>query len=75
LKDDITAKSTQLIWERLDTKKASRIKNELTNVSLYEKEDWDEMINFVIESMIQMEEAFKTPLKTINRALKKKFNA
>jgi len=73
LKMDIEAKTQPLVWERLDNKKASRIKQELNNVSLYEKDDWNEMINHMIESMIKVESAFKKPLQKINTALKAKF--
>jgi len=73
LKTDIEAKTQLLVWERLDNKKASRIKQELNNVSLYEKDDWNEMINYMIESMIKVESAFKKPLQEINTALKTKF--
>ncbi len=60
----------ELTWERLDTKKMCRIKNELSGVSLYEEDDWQEMINFMNDSMIRMEKAFTKPLKAINQKLK-----
>lgn len=63
----------ELEWERLDLKKACRIKNELSNVSLYEKEDWEKMMSFMIDSMIKMESVFRAPLKRINQELKKEF--
>ena len=71
LKDDIeTDFEESLEWERLDNKKASRIKSELGNVSLYNKEDWDKMIAFMIDSMARMEKAFKSRLVTINQKLR-----
>lgn len=69
-KDEIESITGKLVWERLDNKKASRIKQEIQGVSLYEKEDWEKMINFMINSMIKIEEGFKKHLKRINNELK-----
>ncbi len=73
-KNDFEDKIGNLEWERLDNKKACRIKQELKDVSLYEKNDWSKMIDFLIPSMIKMESEFKKPLQAINRELKAKFN-
>jgi hypothetical protein len=54
-----------LTWERLDDKKASRIKSQLNGVSLYEKEDWNRMFDFMISASERMEKAFKEPLKQL----------
>lgn len=72
-KSDIEAQTGHLEWERLDNKKACRIKHELKNISLYEKEDWGKMIDFMVESMLNMEAAFKKPLQNINKELKAEF--
>jgi hypothetical protein len=66
-KEIIEEKTGALIWERLDTKKACRIKQELNNVSLYEKENWNKMMNFIMSSMQKIESAFREPLQKINR--------
>ncbi|GAB3533156.1 hypothetical protein GCM10027443_18170 [Pontibacter brevis] len=60
-----------LVWERLDDKKACRIKHELTEVSLYEREDWDKMMKFMIDGMIRMEKVLVKRLQAINYKLKK----
>ena len=60
----------ELIWERLDTKKASRIKYETEVVNGYDPGDWDEMINFMVDGMIRMEKALIKPLRAINVKLK-----
>jgi len=65
----------KLTWERLDNKKASRIKHEKAGVSLYENKDWNTMIDFMIDSMSRMEKVFKKRLKSINQKLKGSFNA
>ncbi len=72
-KDEIEKHTGSLDWERLENKKACRIKQELRNVSLYEKDDWQKMINFLTMSMIKMEDVFKRPLQTINSELKTEF--
>jgi hypothetical protein len=61
----------QLIWERMDIKKASRIKIEIQDVNLYEKDDWDKMISFMIDNVKKIEKPFRKRLKVINRKLKK----
>lgn len=45
-------------WERLDDKKASRIKVENRDLSLFRKEDWDKMIKFMAENMLKIEKIF-----------------
>ena len=58
-----------LVWERLDDKRASRIKCEMPG-SVFEKDTWDEMTEFMTDSMVRMEHALKGPLKKINQKLK-----
>lgn len=72
-KEIIEQETGRLEWERLDNNKASRIKQELIDVSLYEEEDWNKMMEFMMESMIKMEQAFKKPLQKINTLIKQEF--
>lgn len=72
-KETIEQKTGKLEWERLDDKKACRIKQELTNVNLYERDDWEKMSRYMTESMLKLEPAFKKPLTKINIELKKEF--
>lgn len=72
-KETIENETGALEWERLDDKKACRIKQELDNVNLYEKDDWEKMSNFMIDSMLKLEPAFRKPLNKINNELKKEF--
>ena len=60
-----------LLWERMDTKKSSRIKYEKEGVNCYDKDDWDEMIKFMVDGMVRMEKALVKPLRSINMKLKK----
>lgn len=73
IKDSIEAEfGTALEWERLDDKKSSRIKHELREVSFYNRDDWEKMIEFLVDGMIKMEKALKEPLRKINQKLRTK---
>ena len=61
-----------LTWERMDDKVTSRIKSELSGVSYFEESDWKTMNEYMIETSIRMEKAFKEPIKKLNNQLKKK---
>lgn len=56
-----------LIWERLDDKKMSRIKFELPDVSVFNEEDWDKMIQFMVDVVPKFEAAFKKPIQELSR--------
>ena len=60
----------KFIWERMNDNKTSRIKLELSEVSLFEEKDWDKMIDFLIDTSVRMEKAFREPIKTLNNKLK-----
>ncbi|MHC9544027.1 MAG: DUF4268 domain-containing protein [Vulcanimicrobiota bacterium] len=61
-----------LEWEKLDNKKASRIKYELKEVNLFNTDDWEKMISFLVDGMVRMEKAFKEPLHKVSMKLKSK---
>lgn len=58
-----------LTWERLEAKRACRIKSEIDR-NVFLKEDWEEMIVFMTDSMVQLEKTFKPVLAKINSTLK-----
>lgn len=60
-----------LVWERMNENKSSRIKSQLDNVSLYEKEDWDQMIKYMADVAERMVEALSKPINQLNRKVKK----
>jgi len=60
-----------LIWERMDDKVSCRIKAQRDDVSIYEKEDWDKMIDYMVDVAERMEKAFRNPVKQLNRKIKK----
>lgn len=58
-----------LIWERLDTKRACRIKAEIEgNVS--DKENWPAMVEFMVDAMVRLEAALRQPLAEVSKMLK-----
>ncbi len=71
-KDLIGQKAGSLEWQRLNNKKACRIKQELTEVNMFDREDWPKMMDFLMESMPKIEEAFTLPLSKVNRLPKEK---
>jgi len=58
-----------LIWERLDDKRASRIKYE-TQGNIFDKEQWETMANFMVNAMIKFENIFKNYMSKVNIELK-----
>jgi hypothetical protein len=70
MKDSIEASFGDVLeWERMDDKKASRVKYEKP-FDGYNKESWNEMIPFMIDTMQRLEKTFKEPLAKINSQLK-----
>ena len=59
-----------LEWERMDDKVSCRIKFEKHGVSYFEKEDWQTMIDFLINVAKRMEKAFREPIKKMNQYAK-----
>jgi hypothetical protein len=64
-----------LIWERLDDKKASRIKYQKEDVNIYNEGDWETMINFMVSSMVKLENSFKVPIIEVRKNLISKLNS
>lgn len=65
-KEEIEAEFGETLdWQRKDEGKGSRIALELRNVSIFIKEDWGKMIEFMTKNMIQFEKVMKSTLKGI----------
>lgn len=63
-KDEIeNAYGSSLLWERLDSKKSSRISDKHLGVDISNREDWDAIKEFLCTSMVKLEKALKDPLK------------
>lgn len=58
-----------LIWERLDGKRACRIKAEQVG-NVFDPEAWPEMIAFMADRMVRLEQVFKEPVREAGRNLK-----
>lgn len=56
-----------LVWEELKDKRACRIKYEKIDCNVFDKNDWDEMINFMTKSMIKFEKALSIPINKISK--------
>lgn len=59
----------ELVWERLEDKRACRVKAELDS-NVFDKEYWPDMIEFMTDNMIRLEKAFKGPIHKIGKSLK-----
>jgi hypothetical protein len=74
-KDSIEAEfGAAVTWERLDDRRASRIKREMAG-TIYDSDQRFILINFMTDAMARMEIAFKEPLADINRELQKRERA
>lgn len=58
-----------LEWERLDSKRACRVKSELSS-NVFVKENWPEMIEFMTEKMIKLDKAFRPRLTKVWNEIK-----
>ncbi|HKK44531.1 MAG TPA: DUF4268 domain-containing protein [Balneolaceae bacterium] len=61
----------ELIWERMNENISCRIKYQLNEVSVYDKDDWDNMIKYMTDVAERMVKAFKGPVRKLNRKVKK----
>lgn len=57
-------------WERLSDKKMSRISYQLPGVSIFEKDDWDQMLEFLPPHMIQFEIAMRDIFPKVKKELR-----
>ena len=59
----------ELGWERLNDKRASRVKASNPG-NVFDKEQWDRMLAFMTDAMVRLEAAIKQPLQVIGTQLK-----
>ena len=57
----------KLTWERMEDNVTSRIKDQLDGVDVSNKNDWEKMNAFLIDSAIRMDKAFRKHISKINR--------
>jgi hypothetical protein len=60
-----------LVWERLNDKKASRIRCQLEGVNYFDEDDWPKMIDFMVDTLDRLVSAFRKPLKEVRQKLLK----
>ncbi len=63
---------SELVWERMDENVTCRIKKQLDGVSYFKPEDYNKMNQFMIETSVNMEKAFKDAVKEMNIFIKNK---
>jgi hypothetical protein len=56
-----------LEWEKLPEKGMSRIKYELKGVSIFNEENWSQMIDFMVKYVPKFEAAFKEEIQSLGR--------
>jgi hypothetical protein len=59
----------ELLWQRLDEKRGSRIKAEMAG-NVFDKDQWQEMITSMVNSMVRLDKALQDPLKIIGPKVK-----
>lgn len=59
-----------LIWQRLESKRACRIKYEDTAINIFDRKCWPEAVVFLVDGMKRMEHALRPRLEEVNRKLK-----
>lgn len=57
-----------LNWRRMDDKRACHIGDQISG-SISDKEQWGKILDFMVDSMVRLEKAFKTPLQKVNQQL------
>ena len=58
-----------LEWQKLEEKHACRISDKKTS-NILDEDQWDELLEFLVDSMTKLELSFKGPLNKVNRDLK-----
>jgi len=69
-----TAFDKSLTWQRLDNRRACRIKCETTG-NIFDPDQWPTLIEFMTDAMVRMEKTFKEPLADINQQLQQREKA
>jgi hypothetical protein len=68
--DEIEQKfGAALIWERLDEKKACRIKYQLDGCNVFNDQEWENIIQFLVDAMPRFYSALKDPLNKVRTQL------
>jgi hypothetical protein len=57
----------ELIWEKMEGNITSRIKYQLDGVDVFDKDDWDKMNEFIVDSGLRMEKVFRKYVNSVNK--------
>lgn len=57
---------SEIKWERLENRRASRISIRFENVGLKDKDKWDELQNNMVDAMIKLEKSFRKYIKALD---------
>lgn len=60
----------ELSWERMDDKKMSRVAYVHPGVSVFEKNDWPKMLEFLVDNMIIFEKSMREVLLRVKKRIK-----
>jgi Domain of unknown function (DUF4268) len=60
----------KLEWERFDDKISSRVSYSMDNVNIFNRDDWDKILDFSSANIIKFEKVMRDPLTKV----KKKYN-
>ncbi len=70
MKNDIETKYGQTLnWERMDDNISSRISLNLEGVNVFNKDEWENMFEFLTTNIIKFEAIFRNPLVKIKQVL------
>jgi hypothetical protein len=56
-----------LDWDRMDDQVTSRIKLEKRGVNIFNRDNWAEMIEYLVDAALRMHSAFKEPVQQLRR--------
>ena len=60
----------ELSWERMDENVSCRIRSQLEEVNVFDREDWAKMIDFLFHTTEKFDLAFKSPVKKLKKYAK-----
>jgi len=59
-----------LVWQRLETKRACRIKYEDDTINVFNRDDWSRAVQFMVDGMVRLEGAVRPQLGEVHQLLR-----
>lgn len=72
-KAELEAQTGELVWEKIENRKVMKIKRGIGNVNYFKKEDWSEMMAFMMGNMLKFDDAFRKIIPKISQEFKTAF--